>query len=110
MRKNVKPGPTTLSSKIWNKDKSLHYLDMSQDPCRVHPTGLVDRVAPDIKDRFGGPNDPTDEGSGGHAYPQHEVVEGVFVDVVQLVVQFRCEVYQVTKVIVGIILRVEQSE
>lgn len=79
---------------------------MSQDPCRVHPTGLVDRVAPDIKDRFGGPNDPTDEGSGGHAYPQHEVVEGVLVDVIQLVVQLGRKIYQVTEMIVRIVLEV----
>ena len=86
----------------------LPYLNVAQDPCRVHPTGFVDRVAPDVKHRFGGPNDPTDQGSGRHAYPQHEVVEGVFIDVVQLVVQFRREIYQVTEVIVGIVLRISR--
>ena len=83
---------------------------MPQDTSGVHPASLVDSVAPDIKDGLGGPNDPTDEGSGGHAYPQHEVVEGVLVDVVQLVVQLSREIYQVTEVIVRIVLRISRCQ
>ena len=86
----------------------LLYLNVPQDTCRVHPAGFVDRIAPDIKHRFGGPNHPADQGPGGHTNPQHEVVEGVLVDVVQLVVQLRGEVYQVAEVIVGIVLRISR--
>ena len=93
---------------ILHLNLGTHYLNVAQYPCRVHPTGFIDRVAPDVKHRFGGPNDPTDQGTGGHAYPQHEVVEGVFIDVVQLIVQFRSEIYQVTEVIVGILLRISR--
>ena len=79
---------------------------MPQDTSGIHPACLVDSVAPDIKDGLGGPNDPTDQGAGGHSNPQHEVVEGVLVDVLQLVVQLRREIYQVAEVIVGVVLRI----
>ena len=84
----------------------LAYLNVAQDTSGVHPAGLVHSVSPDIKDGLGGPNDPADQGPRGHSDPQHEVVEGVLVDVVQLVVQLRGEVYQVAEVIVGIVLRI----
>ena len=79
---------------------------MPQDTSGIHPASLVDSVAPDIKDGLGGPNDPTDKGARGHSNPQHEVVEGVLVDVLQLVVQLRREIYQVAEVIVGVVLRI----
>ena len=79
---------------------------MTQHSGGVHPAGLVDRVAPDVEDRLGGPDDPADQRPHRHSYPEHEVVEGVLVDVVQLVVQLSSEVYQIAEVIVWIVLRI----
>ena len=62
------------------------HLNVSQHSSGVHPAGLVDCVPPDVEHGLGGPNDPADQGTRGHADPQHEVVERVLVDVLQLVV------------------------
>ena len=78
---------------------------MSQQTGRIHPAGLIDGVSPDVKHWFCGPDDPTDQGTHRHANPEHEVVEGVLVDVVKLVVELRSKVYQVTEVVVWIILQ-----
>ena len=83
---------------------------MSQESRGVHPASLVYCVAPDIKHRLGGPDYPADQRPGSHSDPQHEVVEGVLVDVVQLVVQLSREIYQVTEVIVRIVLRISRCQ
>ena len=77
---------------------------MTQHSGGVHPAGLVDRVAPDVEDRLGGADDPTDQRPHRHSYPEHEVVEGVLVDVVQLVVELGGKVNEVAEMIVWIIL------
>ena len=89
------------------------YLDMTQHSGGVHPAGLVHCVAPDVEHRLGGPNDPADQRPHRHPYPEHEVVEGVLVDVVQLVVQLGGKVNEVTEMVVWIILeqrRVKESD
>ena len=78
---------------------------MTQQTSGVHATGLIHSVPPDVKDRLGRPDDPADQRTHRHADPEHEVVEGVLVDVVQLVVELRGEVNQVTKVVVRIVLQ-----
>ena len=78
---------------------------MTQQTSGVHATGLIHGVPPDVEDRLGGPNDPADQWPHRHADPEHEVVEGVLIYVVQLVVELRGEVNQVTKVIVRIVLQ-----
>ena len=78
---------------------------MSQESRGVHPASLVYCVAPDIKHRLGGPDYPADQRPGSHSDPQHEVVEGVLVDVVKLVVELRSKVYQVTEMVIWIILQ-----
>ena len=77
---------------------------MTQHSGGVHPAGLVDRVAPDVEDRLGGADDPADQRPHRHSYPEHEVVEGVLVDVVQLVVELGGKVNEVAEMIVWIIL------
>ena len=78
---------------------------MSQQTSRVHPACLIDRVSPDVKHRFCCPDDPADQGPHRYPDPEHEVVERVLVDVIQLVVELSSEVYQVTQMIIWIILK-----
>ena len=63
-----------------------HHLNVTQHSRRVHPTGLIDGVSPDVEHRLGGPNHPADQRTRGNSDPQLEVVERVLVDVLQLVV------------------------
>ena len=77
---------------------------MSQQTGRVHPACLIDGVSPDVENRFCRSDDPADQGPHRHPDPEHEVVERVLVDVIQLVVELRSEVYQVTKMIIRIVL------
>ena len=80
---------------------------MSQDSCRIHSTGLIHRVPPDVKHRFSCSNNSTHEGTIGHTYPQLEIVEWMFVDVIQLVVELGSKVYQVTKMVVRVIIELK---
>ena len=77
---------------------------MSQQTGRVHPACLIDGVSPDVENWFCRPDDPADQGPHRNPDPEHEVVERVLVDVIQLVVELRSEVYQVTKMIIRIVL------
>lgn len=86
-------------------DLEIKYLDVSQQTSRVHPACLIDRVSPDVKHRFCCPDDPADQGPHRYPDPEHEVVERVLVDVIQLVVELSSEVYQVTQMIIWIILK-----
>ena len=86
-------------------DLEIEYLDVSQQTSRVHPACLIDRVSPDVKNRFCCPDDPADQGPHRYPDPEHEVVERVLVDVIQLVVELSSEVYQVTQMIIWIILK-----
>lgn len=83
----------------------IKYLDVSQKTGRVHPACLVDGVAPDVKHWLGCPYDPADQGPHRHADTEHEVVEGVLVDVVKFVVELRSKVDQVTEMVIRIVLR-----
>ena len=85
----------------------IKYLDMSQQTSRVHPARLVDGVSPDVKHWFCCPDDPADQGPHRYPDPEHEVVERVLVDVIQLVVELSSEVYQVTQMIIWIVLKKE---
>ena len=78
---------------------------MSQKTGRVHPACLVDGVSPDVKHWFCCPDDPADQGPHRHADTEHEVVEGVLVDVVKFVVELRSKVDQVTEMVIRIVLR-----
>ena len=60
------------------------YLNFAHHTGRVHPTGHVDRVAPDVVLRFLGADDPGHDGPDVDADPDLEVVEGVLVDIVEL--------------------------
>ena len=86
-------------------DLEIKYLDVSQQTSRVHPACLIDRVSPDVENRFCCPDDPADQGPHRYPDPKHEVVKRVLVDVIQLVVELSSEVYQVTQMIIWIILK-----
>ena len=77
---------------------------MSQQTGRVHPACLIDGVSPDVENWFCRPDDPADQGPHRHPDPEHEVVEGVLVDVIQLVVELGSEVYQVAQMVIRIVL------
>ena len=60
---------------------NLYFAD---DPSAIHPAGHVDGVAPDVVLRLLGPDDAGHYGTDVDADPDLEVVEGVLVDVVEL--------------------------
>jgi hypothetical protein len=57
---------------------------MIWQPCRVHTTGHVNGVAPDVVLRLPGADDACHDRPDVDAHPDHEVVVGVVVDVLQL--------------------------
>ena len=60
-------------------------LYFPNDPGGVHPAGHIDGIAPDVILRLLGSDDPGHNGAHVDPDPDLEVVEGMFVDVVELV-------------------------
>ena len=64
---------------------SPFYLNLPNDAGGVHPAGDIDSVAPDVVLRLLGADDPGHDGTDVDADADLEVVEGVLIDVVELV-------------------------
>ena len=66
-------------------DLYVAHLYFPYHPGGVHPAGHIDGIAPDVILRLLGPDDPSHDGAHVDPDPDLEVVEGMFVDVVELV-------------------------
>ena len=62
----------------------MSHLNLAYHPCGVHPAGDIHRVAPDIVLGLLGSDDAGDNRSNVNSDSDLEVVEGVFIHVIEL--------------------------